>query len=144
MSDATQKKKRKRAKPLKECPACGILNHARRARCTDCGHHFVVKASKDEIIDWKSLEPGTPIKVIGGGPYYVCTKDSDHHKEGDRIPLGERGEFTVVSVMQNGLHVHGKTGHAFLYMLDEERVGITGTIYKKYRIIRSKLRSSKS
>jgi hypothetical protein len=52
-------------------------------------------------LDWKNIENGTKIKVLGrSGTYYLGNN-------GDKTYMSDPGVYTVIGKDSNGLRVHG-------------------------------------
>tara|TARA_R100001377_G_C3105594_1_gene80696 strand:- start:65 stop:475 length:411 start_codon:yes stop_codon:yes gene_type:complete len=118
--------KNKRKAPVKVCPDCQEQCHARLSSCKDCGFVFYKKKSRF-IEDWKSLDIGEYIRVIGrSGDYYI--KDS-----GERIYFTDAGIYKVRRVIKDGLLVvgHGRNAHGFefLYMGSERKSRLMDSVY---------------
>ena len=68
------------------------------------------RAHKVPVDDFKTLERGDIIRVVGGsGPYY--TGD-----DGERTYLVDRGKYKVLSTDDTGINVYGESGYGYLYM----------------------------
>ena len=118
--------KKKRKSPVKICPDCQQECHARLATCKKCGFVFY-KKKKRFIDDWKSLEIGQYIRVIGrSGDYYV-------KENGERIYFTDAGIYKVTGIVNDGLLVvgHGRNshGHGFIYMGHEKRSRLLDSVY---------------
>ena len=105
----------------KLCKNCNGINGARSHVCKHCNTEFVssnnkgVKTKKkktkkfEEISDWKNLQKGDRIKVVGrSGSYYVGD-------DGDKQYLTDAGIYTVQGVDSLGLHVYDG-GYGYIYM----------------------------
>lgn len=119
-------KKKKRGKPVKVCPDCQMPCHARLAQCKKCGFVFYKKKNAP-IEDWKSLECGDYIRVVGrSGSYYI-------KGDGDKIYFTDAGIYNVRQVHHNGLTVVGtgkqSHGYEFLYMGREKRSSLLDNLY---------------
>ena len=122
----TKTKKKKRTAPEKSCPDCQQQCHARLATCKKCGFVFY-KKKRSIIEDWKSLQHGDRIRVVGrSGTYYI-------KKNGDKTYFTDAGIYSVREVRYNGLIVigTGKRSHSceFLYMGDEKKSSILDNLY---------------
>jgi hypothetical protein len=99
----------------KLCIHCNEINGVRSFECNKCGQAFKMKKGpkgirKKRIEDFKSLNKGDWIKVVGGsGPYHI---DS----EGERTYLVERGKYKVEHTDSEGIHAYGDSGYNYLYM----------------------------
>ena len=119
-------KKKKRTAPEKGCPDCQQRCHARLATCKKCGFVFY-KKKKSIIEDWKSLQCGDHVRVVGrSGTYYI-------KKDGDRIYFTDAGIYCVREVHHNGLTVMGtgrkSHGYEFLYMGNEKKSPLLGNLH---------------
>lgn len=83
--------------------------------CKNCDAEFNMKKPrkrprKTVVKDFKTLERGDTIRVIGGsGPYYTDANDERHY-------LVDRGKYTVISTDYTGIQVYGENGYGYLYM----------------------------
>lgn len=112
--------------PLKVCPDCQEKCHARLAECKECGFVFY-KKKRSIIEDWKSLQRGDRIRVVGrSGNYYI-------KKNGDKTYFTDAGIYSVREVRYNGLVVIGtgkrSQGCEFLYMGEEKRSSMLDSMY---------------
>ena len=109
----------------KLCSKCSNINGARAYTCKYCNEPFEVRAKgskikkkrikKLEYIDWKDLEIGQRIKVMGrSGTYYVS-------ENGDKTYMSDPGIYNVVGKDNNGLRVYGKSGYTYIYMGPEKK-----------------------
>lgn len=111
MSDSQPKVKRGQ----KLCSECGTINGVRAFVCKNCEAEFKMKKGrkrprKKQVEDFKTLERGDTIRVVGGsGPYYTG-------EDGERSYLIDRGKYTVISTDDNGIQVYGPNGYGYLYM----------------------------
>jgi hypothetical protein len=117
--------KKKRA-PTKSCPDCQQDCHARLSTCKKCGFVFY-KKKKSTIEDWKSLQRGDRVRVVGrSGTYYI-------KKSGDKIYFTDAGIYSVREVRYDGLIVIGtgkrSHGYEFLYMGDEVKSSMLDNLY---------------
>ena len=100
----------------KTCSECGTVTGVRSFVCPNCEHEFKMKKGrkrprKKEVKDFKTLEKGDSIRVVGGsGPYYTSPET------GERMYLVDRGKYTVISTDDNGIQVYGQNGYGYLYM----------------------------
>lgn len=119
----------------KLCNNCNNINGARSHTCKHCGSEFVsnnkgktVKTKKrpkkfEEVSDWKSLNDGDKIKVIGrSGNYYIGD-------DGDRQYLTDAGVYTVKDKDDYGLRVYDG-GYGYIYMGPEKRSDIIPNMYR--------------
>ena len=91
----------KRKAPQKECPECSTLVHARVSFCRNCNHTFYVKKNvQQELLakNWRDLQAGDIIKAISGSGPYFLSRD----KVGERIMLGQKGNFEVLEICDQG------------------------------------------
>lgn len=88
--------KTKRGKPVKTCPACQTLCHARKSTC-ECGHVFYERKNRNKVIEnWQTLNKGDIIKsVSGNGPYW------ENPETWEKVYMGSYGRFMVESVGAN-------------------------------------------
>jgi hypothetical protein len=122
----TKKVAKKKRAPTKSCPDCQQDCHARLSACKKCGFVFY-KKKKSTVEDWKSLQSGDHVRVVGrSGTYYI--KES-----GDKIYFTEAGIYCVRGVHHNGLTVIGTGrvdhGYEFLYMGNEKKSPLLGNLY---------------
>jgi hypothetical protein len=85
--------------------------------------------------DWRELQKGDRIKATGG-PYSVV--------DGEFIPMGCRGKFTVLGVDNNGIIAYGvkEGGFCHIWMGKDEHSKLTGLWRTKHRL--AKLQSKES
>ena len=99
MKSASRKKKR--SAPQKICPECGLSVHARVSFCGGCNYIFYVKKKIQQVAlakNWRDLQSGDIVKCItGSGPYFIS-----RDRPGERIMLGQKGKFEVVSITDQG------------------------------------------
>ena len=126
--------KKKRGAPVKSCPDCQDLCHARLAKCKKC--NFVFYRKKNSVIeDWKSLQSGDYVRVVGrSGPYYI-------KENGDKIYFKDAGVYNIKQIHYNGLTVIGtgrqSHGYEFLYMGAEERSSLLDNLYNSpHKLVR--------
>ena len=131
----------------KICKKCNSINAARSRVCKECGTPFISKNTpiKNEIKDWKSLQKGDWIRIIQGtGPYFVCTKQSEESNTGDKIYMGCKGKYEVVSIVSEGLMCKGlgrkNHGVEFVYMGKKKFSSYTGISSEPHRIVKMKTR----
>ena len=99
----------------KICIHCNTVNGVRSYECKNCGQEFKMKKPprgirKKRIEDFKTLNKGDWIKVVGGsGPYHI-------DRDGEKTYLVERGKYKVDKVDDIGIHAYGNTGYNYLYM----------------------------
>jgi hypothetical protein len=132
-------------KGQKICPNCQKINGCRSFVCSNCNHVFAIK--KDTMIsakekrthvsvknfDWRSLEHGDKIKITNG-PYFLT-------KEGELIPMGYKGKFTVEKIDETGILAWsmGKhSGIAYIYMGPETLNKETGITKVSHKILKLK------
>ena len=123
-------------KGKKTCETCGHECGPRAYMCPECQHPFMFAPKSKEkrmtrIIrkfDWKELQKGDKIKATGGC-YYI----SD---EGEFIPMGCRGKFTVVGLDHNGILAYGvkEGGFCHIWMGDDEVCSDTKIHRTKHRL----------
>lgn len=103
-------------KGKKTCEKCGYECGPRAYMCPECQHPFMFAVQSKEKkttrmirnFDWKELDRGDKIKATGGS-YYI----SD---DGEYIPLGCRGKFTVFSLDKNGIIAYGSKEGGFCHI----------------------------
>jgi hypothetical protein len=134
------------ARGKKVCPDCLGETGPRTYVCSNCNHVFISK--KDTTVsaqekrthkgiknfDWRSLQKGDKIKVAQG-PYYL--------KEGELIPMGYRGKFSVESIDDKGILAWGidkSGGIAHIYMGPEYYNKETGVTKVPHKILKLKRR----
>ena len=99
----------------KVCNHCNEINGVRSFECKNCGQAFKMNKSpkgirKKKVEDFKSLQRGDWIKVVGGsGPYHI-------DRDGERTYLVERGKYKVEYTDSEGIHAYGDSGYNYLYM----------------------------
>jgi hypothetical protein len=99
----------------KLCSHCNTVNGVRSYECKNCGQEFKMKKApkgirKKRIEDFKTLQKGDWIKVVGGsGPYHTDNL-------GERTYLVERGKYCVDHTDNLGIHAYGDSGYNYLYM----------------------------
>ena len=99
----------------KICIHCQTVNGVRSFECKNCGQAFKMKKGpkgirKKRIDDFRSLQKGDWIKVVGGsGPYHI-------DRTGERTYLVERGKYKVEYTDTQGIHAYGDSGYNYLYM----------------------------
>ena len=96
------------------------------ASCKKCGFVFY-KKKKRFIDDWKSLQVGDYIRVIGrSGSYYI-------RENGEKIYFTDAGIYNVRGIVNDGLVVvgHGKNSHGcgFIYMGHEKKSRLLDSVY---------------
>ena len=92
------------------------MNHSRAYMCSECQHPFMFAVQSKEKkntrmirkFDWRELEKGDKIKVTGGC-YYIS-------EDGEYIPMGCRGRFTVPSTDTNGIIAYGAKQGGFCHI----------------------------
>ena len=84
---------------------------------------------------------------LGTGPYFVCSRGSEESAIGDKIYMGCKGKYEVISVVRDGLLCKGignkSCGIEFLYMGNKEVSSSTGIIKEPHRLIKIKPRKRK-
>ena len=106
---------RKLGRGRKVCSHCQTINGVRSYECKNCGQEFKMKKRpkgirKKRIEDFKTLQKGDWIKVVGGsGPYHT-------DNTGERTYLVERGKYCVDHTDNLGIHAYGDSGYNYLYM----------------------------
>lgn len=109
----------------KLCKNCNKINGARAYVCKYCNVGFDIRNKKTGIVkkkkkqfedvDWKSLQNGDNIKVIGrSGNYYI-------NSDGERTYLCDAGIYTIHDKDDSGLIVYGRNGgFGYIYMGEEK------------------------
>lgn len=83
--------KKKRGAPLKQCPECSTMLHARKSQC-ECGHSFYEKKRRF-IENWKELQKGDIIRSLhGNGPYWQDPSTQEKQY------MGSYGRFVVDAI----------------------------------------------
>ena len=125
-------------KGKKCCDKCGHCTGPRAYMCPECNHPFVFAVKSKERkntrvireFNWRELEAGEKIKATGG-PYYV--------KGSDFIPMGYRGNFTVMSVDEEGIIGYSdKGGYCHIYMGRDKQCPETKVWKTKHRLVKLK------
>lgn len=115
---------------FKTC-TCGEKVGVRARQCKKCKTIFPTKSKREkelkqrgeEVEDWKSLEIGSKIKVIGGsGPYYSYIKDG---KECIDYLGCDPGNYILKSIVKDGIFVTDGSIRYYVY-LGEVKPGIVG------------------
>ena len=114
----------KKKRGQKVCPECGTVNGVRAYYCKECDYAFKMKKrSKNRrgrpVKDWRTLEVGDYIRVIGrSGSYYIKSN-------GDKIYFTDAGIYHIKQKHGEGLTVIGvgrqSHGFEFLYMGEEKQ-----------------------
>jgi len=120
----------------KLCKNCNKINGARSHVCKHCNTEFVIGKSKSgkvknkkpkqyEEVDWKTLQKGDKIKVVGrSGNYYL-------ESTGEKTYLNDRGIYTVQQQDSTGLIVYSSDGgFGYIYMGPEEQSTILDNMYR--------------
>lgn len=120
----------KKKKGIKKCPSCETRNGGRAFNCKKCNYEFSVKGKRKArrlpIENWREIEPGTMVRVLGGsGPYFIDSK-------GDRHYFTERGIYKVVGLDDCGLHCYSEKGggYSYIYMGEELKSDLADSMYK--------------
>lgn len=128
----------------KLCKNCNKINGARSHVCKHCNSEFVstsknkpVKIKKkkkfEEIHNWKDLQNGDRIKVIGrSGNYYVGDN-------GEKQYLTDGGIYTVKDKDDSGLIVYD-CGYGYIYMGPEIKSDSIPNMYRSpHKIVKANL-----
>ncbi len=128
----------------KICDNCGTPAGPRALVCSNCGTKFTFKPKSREQkntkvirnFNWKELENGDRIKV-SGGPYWLSS-------EGEYIPMGCRGKFTVLGLDNNGIIAHGvkEGGFCHIYMGKDDQCSLTKIWKTKHKLSKLKLKQT--
>jgi hypothetical protein len=136
-------KKVKLRRGQKQCKSCGAICASRSSFCKSCNKPFISRNTpiKNEIKDWKSLEKGARFKVVQGtGSYYLCKRDTEEGKRGEKIYMGARGVYTVNEIIKDGILAFGQSknnsGIHFVYMGKECYCESTGITRNSHRLVR--------
>ena len=134
----------KMPKGKKTCENCGHECGPREYMCPECQTPFMFAVQSKEKrttrmirkFDWKELEKGDKIKATGG-PYSVV--------DGEFIPMGCRGKFTVIGLDKNGIIAYGtkEGGFCHIWMGRDEHSKLTGLWRTKHRVAKIVPRVSK-
>lgn len=106
---------RKLGRGRKVCSHCQTINGVRSYECKNCGQEFKMKKApkgirKKRIEDFKTLQKGDWIKVVGGsGPFFT-------DEYGEKSYMVDRGKYLVDHIDNQGIHAYGDTGYNYLYM----------------------------
>ena len=105
-------------KGCKSCSSCGFCTGPRAYICPKCNTPFVLKIKnkgrKNRVVrdfDWHELVRGDLIKV-NGGPYFM-------NSDGEYVPMGYRGRFSVQGVDDKGIlawSTEKDGGYCHIYM----------------------------
>lgn len=130
----------------KLCKNCNGINGARSHVCKHCGAEFKagaiaknkpakIKKQKrfEEVSDWKSLERGDKIKVIGrSGNYYI-------NGDGERQYMTDAGMYVIHDKDDSGLHVYNG-GYGYIYMGPEVPSKLIPNMYRSpHKIIKANI-----
>lgn len=130
----------------KLCKNCNGINGARSHVCKHCGHEFKAGAiaknkpaktrkpkKYEEISDWKSLQSGDKIKVVGrSGNYYV-------NPNGERQYLTDAGIYTIKDIDERGIHVYNG-GYGYIYMGPEVPSQVIPNMYRSpHKIVKANI-----
>jgi hypothetical protein len=127
----------------KLCKNCNKINGARAYICKHCNTEFAIgiqaknkfkrkKVKKFEYVDWKLLQKGDTIKVIGrSGNYHI-------NSEGEKSYMSDPGIYTVHNTDENGLIVYSKNhGFGYIYMGEEKPHSYLPNVYRSpHKIIK--------
>ncbi len=126
-------------KGKKTCEKCGHQCGPRAYMCPECQHPFMFAPQSKEKkstrmirkFNWRELEKGDKIKATGG-PYSVV--------EGEFIPMGCRGKFTVIGVDKNGIIAYGvkEGGFCHIWMGEDSQCPVTKIWRTKHRLVKLK------
>jgi len=126
-------------KGKKTCDNCGTFTGPRAYMCPNCQTPFMFAVQSKEkkttrIIrkfDWHELQKGDIIKATGG-PYSVI--------DGEFIPMGCRGKFTVISLDENGIIAYGNRegGFCHIWMGRDEQCPTTKIWRTKHKLLKLK------
>lgn len=141
--------------PQKICEKCKKENGVRARRCKFCDAGFAFKIKKEKSkavkVNWRELQNGDIIKVLGGGPIWKPADynpnikateeeydDDDDESEDDeenssksknksldKISMGYRGKFKVFRLDANGIVAYGiekTSGYCHIWMAEEKLI----------------------
>jgi len=120
------------SKGRKTCPECGAVTGVRTYYCKECEYAFPMKKRpktvRREVKDWRLLESGEYIRVVGrSGTYYI--KD-----DGEKLYMSDAGVYIVKSVDANGIIVVGANknvaGINHIYMGKKEKSNLLDNLVK--------------
>lgn len=117
----------------KLCNKCNNINGARAYVCKHCGESFEVRSNgskikkkrikKLEYVNWKEIEIGQRIKVMGrSGTYYI-------NQTGEKTYMSDPGIYTIIGRDNTGLRVYGKSGYTYIYMGPEKKSSLMDNMY---------------
>lgn len=133
----------------KLCKNCNGINGARSHVCKHCNTEFVKGAANtnnkkpkgfktrikkyEEIVDWKLLQRGDKIKVVGrSGNYYI-------NPNGERQYLTDAGIYTIKDIDERGLHVYDG-GYGYIYMGPEVPSEVIPNMYRSpHKILKANI-----
>ena len=131
----------------KLCKHCGAVNAARSSRCNTCEKPFISKNTpiKNEVKDWEGLKKGDWLRVIQGtGPYFTCKRQTDEASVGDKIYMGCKGKYEVISIDRKGLLCKAlgrkNCGVEFVYMGERNFCEYTDITKEPHRIVKLRTR----
>jgi len=131
-------------KTTKLCPTCTRVIAIQAMICPTCGFVFQKKVPNNLIVEWESLEKGTIIKVVGGGPYSIG-KDSEGNKI--RIDMSDLGIYQIASISKTGIsgyNLDTTGGHSFLYMGDPYQSKETAIYHHPHQLVLIKPKNLKT
>ena len=114
----SEKTKMKRGQKL--CTNCDCINGVRAYECKECGSPFKMKKArrgprKKLVENFKELNRGDTIRVVGGsGCYYI-------DKQGDKHYFTDRGKYIVQNTDDKGIQAVGSHGYTYIYMGKKRR-----------------------
>ena len=120
------------SKGRKTCPECGTVNGVRTYYCKECEYAFPMKKRpktvKREVKDWRLLESGEYIRVVGrSGTYYI-------KEDGEKMYMSDAGVYIVKSVDSDGIVVVGANknvaGINHIYMGKKTKSNILDNLIK--------------
>ena len=121
-----------------------------------CDAAFAFKVKKDKSkkvkINWTELQKGDIIKVLGGGPVWknssedfsaLLVIEDEEVEESNKIRMGYRGKYSVVSLDKNGIIAYGiekNSGYCHIWMGAEKVT--EGLVKRPHRIVKIKCQST--
>ena len=125
-------------KGKKTCEKCGHECGPRAYMCPECQHPFMFAVQSKEKkstrmirkFDWRELQKGDRIKATGGC-YYIS-------EDGEYIPMGCRGKFTVIGTDDNGIIAYGvkQGGFCHIWMGQDETCPDTKIHRTAHRVVK--------
>jgi len=128
------------SKGRKTCPECGEVTGVRTYYCKECEYAFPMKKRaktvRREVKDWRLLESGEHIRVVGrSGNYYI-------KEDGEKMYMTDAGVYIVRYVDSRGIVANGATravsGINYIYMGKKRKSNILDNLiqapHKIYKV----------